>query len=573
MSNAACRHVLLALFIVTFLVITAAFYLPAAASAMRGTIPATNSSITAAMGEGAAKNGSSQNYNLRLGLDTTVARGAGGNFSLYLGWLRTQYGNYSAVQLPAATPVPTATPIPLVVASIVSPLSALEGNTLSFSADVMNNASESVAGLVPSVSVSPAGRATGLVIAPSNVTLLPSLSSANFTANFSYPSSGAITATFAASAVVLSSGTQLLSNAVTTTLYVGNQFTLSLSSGRLEILPKAGASVTIVVKNTAPFARQGVKLKLLNPSCCTFSLTPLSMDLDSNGGGTFTLGISPVSTAQPGTSYTTGVVAYTDTEPSLAVADLTVAILRDAVPETGAARERALSAIRNANDTIGFVDMQVAGAEKNKLDARQAATTLAEARKIYKQALDLLEQSDYDGAYSKAIDALTIAQSALILVPLAPPAAGATVTREQAEAYLKTASDTILFVDTRIAQAERQKLQLQEAVGKLAEARGLFKRAQAALDAGDYNSAADLASKATALARSSLESIPKPGAFPITKTAIAAAAILAIAAIIYFKFVRKPPTAPPAAQRQYYYPQGYYPYQRPQQQQQQPPLR
>ncbi len=544
-------------------IIILVFYFSAAAHAMRGSIPATNSSVTATMGEGAAKNGSSQtNYNLRLGLDTIVARGAGGNFSLYVGWLRAQYGNYSAVVLPAQTPAPTSTPIPLIVASIVSPLSALEGNTLSFSAVVTNNASEPVAGVVPSVSVSPAGRATGLVVAPSNLTLISPSSSANFTANFSYPSSGAVTATFGASAVVLSSGTQLFSNAVATTLYIGNQFTLSLSSGKLEIFPKGGASVTILVKNTAPFARPGVKLKLSDPSCCTFSLTPLSINLDRNGGGTFTLGISPVSTAQPGTSYTTGVVAYTDTEPSLATADLKVTILRDAVPETGAARERALSAIRNANDTIFFVDVQVAGAEMNGLDARQAATTLAEARKLYKQALNLLDQSDYDSAYSKAIDALTTAQSALTLVPLAPPAAGVNVTREQAEAYIKTAGDTILFVDTQIAQAERQKVPLQEPVGKLAEARGLLKRAQAALDAGNYNSAADLALKATALARSSLGSIPKPGQVPITKTAIAAAAILAIAAVVYFKFIRKPPAVPASPQQ--YYPRGYYPYSQPQ---------
>ncbi len=546
----------------------AAFYLLVAASAMRGQIPATNSSVTATMGEGAAKMAPSQNYDLRLGLDTIVAKGAGGNFSLYLGWLRTQYGNYSAVQLPAQTPVPTATPIPLVVASIVSPLSVLEGNTLSFSADVTNNASESVAGVVPSVSVSPAGRATGLAVAPSNLALLPSLSSANFTANFSYPSSGAITATFSASAVVLSSGTQLLSNAVTTTLYIGSQFTLSLSSGKVEVMPKGGASMSVLARNTAPFDRQKVRLKLSDTACCSFSLTPNGIDIPAGGGATFTVTISPVSTAQPGTSYTTGIVAYTDTEPSIAMADLAVTILRDVVPETGAARERALNAIKNANDTILFVDARIAEAEKQRLDVDRAATALIEARKLYKQALNLLDQSDYDRAYSKAIDALTTARSALTLVPLAPPAAGANVTREWAEAYIKTAGDTILFVDTQIAQAERQRVPLQEAVGKLAEARGLLKRAQAAHDAGDYNSAADLASKATALARSSLESIPKPGAFPITKTAIAAAAILAIAAVVYFKFIRKPPTQA-AAPRQYYYQQGHYPYQTGRQ----PPLR
>ncbi len=443
-------------------------------------------------------------------------------------------------------------------AALLRPLSVLSGDTMSFTVGITGPYNETIVGIIPSVVITPQERVTNVTINPATLSLLPANSSANFTVTFQFPSSGQLSVTFNATGTSQQTAQAAQSSAVTSQLYVGAQFTLSLSSNKIDVSPNGGASIAVLARNSASFTREKVRLKLSNTACCSFSLTPNGVDIPAGSGATFTMTVSPVSTAQPGTVYTTGIIAYTDTEPSLALGDLTVSVLRDVVPETGAARERALSAIKNANDTIFFVDRQIADAEKKRLDTYQAATTLAAARGLYKDALALMDSSDYDGAYLKATDALTKAQSALTAMPAAPAAAlTATVTKAQAEAYLRAANDTVFFVDTQIALAERQRVQLQEAVGKLAEARGLLKRAQGALDAGDYQSAADLSSQATALATSSLQSIPVPGQIPTTKLAIAAAAVLLIAAIIYLKFVRKQPPKPVA---QYYQQPQYYGY-------------
>ncbi len=444
-----------------------------------------------------------------------------------------------------------------ILAAILQPLSVLSGNTMSFTVGITGPANETIVGIIPSVTVTPQARVTNVLITPATLPILPANSSANFTVTFSYSASGQVSATFTAAGTSQLTAQAAQSNAVTSQLYMGSQFTLSLSAGKIEVQPKGGGSVTVLARNTAAFDRQNVRLKLSDAACCSFSLNPNGIDIPAGSGATFIMTMSPVSTAQPGTVYTTGIVAYTDTEPSLALADFAVSVLKDAVPETGAARERALSSIKNANDTILFVDRQIADAERQKLDTYRAATTLAEARGLYKDALALMDSSDYDGAYLKATDALSKAQFALTAIPLVSLASTATATKEQAEAYLRTANDTIFFVDTQIALAERQKVPLQEAVGKLAEARGLMKRAQSALSAGNYRSAADLSTQATTLATSALQSIPKPGQAAVTNSAIIAAAVLAIAAIIWFRFFRKQPPKPSAAQY-YQQPQYYY---------------
>lgn len=234
--------------------------------------------------------------------------------------------------------------------------------------------------------------------------------------------------------------------------------------------------------------------------------------------------------------------------------------------------ERAVSVLNTVNDTILFVDVQIAIAERARLSVVDAVAQLSSARVTLKDARLAFDGGDYVGAVDMASQASTKAQHALVLVPQPPPqvAQASGMNFQQAKSMLESANGTILFVDESIAEAEKARKNVIAPVEKLAEARGLFRQASSAFNEGNYQSSYKSSSEAMTLAQESLAVLsqaPPPTSFINPKNlTIMAGALLLILLVVYFRiksgelratstqYVSSPP---PMLRPLYYYPTSY----------------
>lgn len=250
--------------------------------------------------------------------------------------------------------------------------------------------------------------------------------------------------------------------------------------------------------------------------------------------------------------------------------------------------ERAVSVLNTVNDTILFVDVQIAIAEHARLGVVDAVARLSSARVTLKDARLAFDGGDYVGAVDMASQASTKAQHALVLVPQPPPQVAQTsgMTFQQAKSMLESANGTILFVDESIAEAEKARKNVITPVEKLAEARGLFRQASSAFNEGNYQSSYKSSSEAMTLAQESLAVLsqaPPPASFINPKNlAIMAGALLLIFLVVYFRIKSgggmhsTQYAPPPMLMPRYYYPTYQQQYQNrpppaPQQYHYQPP--
>lgn len=233
--------------------------------------------------------------------------------------------------------------------------------------------------------------------------------------------------------------------------------------------------------------------------------------------------------------------------------------------------ERAASVLNTVNDTILFVDVQIAIAERARLNVVDAVAQLSSARLTLKDARLAFDGGDYVGAVDMASQASTKAQHALVLVPQPPaPAQTSGMTFQQAKSMLESSNGTILFVDENIAEAEKARKNVITPVEKLAEARGLFRQASSAFNEGNYHSSYKFSSEAMTLAQESLAVLsqaPPPASFINPKNlAIMAGALFLIILVVYFRIksgargssTQYAPHPPPMLRPLYYYPPTYH---------------
>lgn len=226
--------------------------------------------------------------------------------------------------------------------------------------------------------------------------------------------------------------------------------------------------------------------------------------------------------------------------------------------------ERAVSVLNTVNDTIMFVDVQIAIAEQARLGVVDAVARLSSARITLRDARIAFDGGDYVGAVDMASQASTKAQHALVLVPQPPaPAQTSGMTFQQAKSMLESSNGTILFVDENIAEAEKARKNVITPVEKLAEARGLFRQASSAFNEGNYQSSYKFSSEAMTLAQESLAVLsqaPPPANFINPRNlAIMAGALLLILLVVYFRVKSgyAPPQSPTMLRPRYYYPTPY----------------
>ncbi len=217
--------------------------------------------------------------------------------------------------------------------------------------------------------------------------------------------------------------------------------------------------------------------------------------------------------------------------------------------------ERALSVLGSVNNTILFVDRQIAVAERDRKDLVAAVANLASARGVLKGAVAAFDGGDYVKVVELSSEAARRAQYALVAIPATSPKPApqsASVTFEQANSAIKSANETVLFVDVQIADAERARKDVIKPVETLAEARGLFKQASAAFVENDYAGARVLASDATTKAQDALAILSEaksPEVLTPKVIAVSATAIVLVALVVYFGPIRgrlraKPQQAP-----------------------------
>lgn len=148
--------------------------------------------------------------------------------------------------------------------------------------------------------------------------------------------------------------------------------------------------------------------------------------------------------------------------------------------------------------------------------------------------------------------------------------------KKLAEEAIAQANSTILSVDIQIAVAERERKDVRLAVSRLAEARGLLKRAYSLAygEVKDYEGAQKAALDAMSRARDALDAIPEKGKSRMTDILIILAIVVLVAVmgfIVYSTFFAPKKRQPIQQPYQYYY-RNYPYYQYPPQgwQQQQP---
>lgn len=252
---------------------------------------------------------------------------------------------------------------------------------------------------------------------------------------------------------------------------------------------------------------------------------------------------------------------------------LPIAIAADTTPQEEDAtiqlvsKERALSVLDSVNGTILFVDMQIAIAELERKDLVAAVANLASARGVLKDAVAAFDGGDYVGVVELSYEASKRAQYALVAIPAnAPPKTvpKPIVTFDQASRALKSANETVLFVDMQIAEAERARKDVIKPVETLAEARGLFKQASAAFAENDYSGAYDLASDAIKKAQDALAILSEakqPGILDIRTVVISGAAVVLVALVLYFGPLKGLVAKRQQVPSMYYGPVSYYPQQ------------
>lgn len=169
--------------------------------------------------------------------------------------------------------------------------------------------------------------------------------------------------------------------------------------------------------------------------------------------------------------------------------------------EEAAMKQKAIASIQDANSTILFVDMEIARAEYRNEALVTVVPTLAEARRFYARAIMLFENGYYDEAYGNSSEAFRLAKAAFSKIPITKIEE---MNRIEAKSLLEGANASIFFVDVRIAVAEGEKLKVTSAVPKLAEARGLLKRASETFDRGEYAESIRLSVRANTLTQEAI---------------------------------------------------------------------
>ncbi len=226
------------------------------------------------------------------------------------------------------------------------------------------------------------------------------------------------------------------------TSFAPSNFTFSLLS--VQVLPSLGitfspsatisveqgtnGTVTATVTNAANAAASNVSLAFTDSACCSFSYSPLTLDVPQLGSQSFTIAVSALEGASP-VQFSTVVTARSQ-EGAIASAPLTMNVLPKATPSptppltptpspTPDPKVLAETAISEANSTILSVDIAIAAAERERKDVRLAVSRLAEARGLLKRAYSLMagEAIDYQGAQKAAKDAVTRASEALAAIP------------------------------------------------------------------------------------------------------------------------------------------------------------
>ncbi len=227
-------------------------------------------------------------------------------------------------------------------------------------------------------------------------------------------------------------------------------------------------------------------------------------------------------------------------------------------------RERAISVLGSVNSTILFVDMQIAVAERDRRDLVAAVANLASARGVLNDAIAAFDGGDYVKVVELSSEAAMKAQYALVAIPAAPlkPAPQSAVTFDQANSAIKSANETVLFVDAQIADAERARKDVIRPVETLAEARGLLKQASAAFMENDYSGARGLASDATKKAQDALAILSEaksPEVLTPRVVAVSGTAVVLVALVIYFGPIRGRLGARRQQAQQLQYGPGAYP--------------